>query len=373
MDSYDVIIIGAGLAGLTAGIHLSKLGLQVMVVEKHSFPRHKVCGEYISNEVLPYMRWLDADPSQLRPAKISKLIFSTKTGKSFCSDLPQGGFGISRFKLDHFLYEKAISNGCMFSFSTVNEVNFQNDQFKVVTNNEQTFTSKVVLGAFGKRSNIDKSLNRSFVVKKSNWLAVKAHYSLDYPIDTVGLYNFDGGYCGVSNVEDNKVNVCYLTDYSSFSQYKSPQMFQENVMSRNPQLKQIFGNSSLLFERPLTISQISFDRKHPVEDHILMIGDSAGLIHPLCGNGMAMAIHGAKIASELVLRFVNNDVSRFQLEETYTRSWKKQFGNRLSAGRMLASGMQNSALTQTMMAGLKLFPSLLPPIVKLTHGKPINC
>ena len=49
----DVIIIGGGLAGLTSALHLSKKGFKVTLIEKHDYPRHKVCGEYLSNEVVP--------------------------------------------------------------------------------------------------------------------------------------------------------------------------------------------------------------------------------------------------------------------------------------------------------------------------------
>ena len=77
----NVIIIGGGLAGLTSAIHLSKLGHQVTLIDKNDFPKHKVCGEYISNEVLPYLDWLDVNPEKLHPTHISKIIFSSGNGK----------------------------------------------------------------------------------------------------------------------------------------------------------------------------------------------------------------------------------------------------------------------------------------------------
>ena len=94
-----IIIVGGGLAGLTAAIHLSKIGLAVILVEKNEFPKHKVCGEYISNEVLPYLNWLDVGISKLNPTVIEKLQFSTSNGTSISCDLPLGGFGISRYAL----------------------------------------------------------------------------------------------------------------------------------------------------------------------------------------------------------------------------------------------------------------------------------
>ena len=83
--------------------------------------------------------------------------------------------------------------------------------------------------------------------------------------------------------------------------YKNINAYQEEVVYKNKELKTFFKNSTLAFQAPLTISQISFDKKEPVCDHIFMIGDSAGLIHPLCGNGMAMAIHSAKIIASLLV------------------------------------------------------------------------
>ena len=316
----DVVIIGGGLAGLTGAIHLSKKGLKVTLIEKSDYPRHKVCGEYISNEILPYLIWLGADVSQLSPTNITQFEFTTLNGKMAKTELPLGGFGISRYTLDHFLYQKALENGCTIIKETVSNVSFSTDLFTITTP-EQTLSAKIVLGAFGKRSNIDQVLSRDFITKKSPWLAVKAHYSGEFPDDVVALHNFNGGYCGVSKVENNIINVCYLADYATFKKYKNIDEYQQNVLYKNIHLKNVFENYQPVFEKPLTISQISFDKKQPVENHILMIGDTAGLIHPMCGNGMAMAIHSAKIASELVLDYHSGKIkSREILKKNMPRN-----------------------------------------------------
>tara|TARA_R110000868_G_scaffold15443_10_gene70442 strand:- start:4173 stop:4553 length:381 start_codon:yes stop_codon:yes gene_type:complete len=119
-----VIIVGGGLAGLTSAIHLSKIGVEVILVEKNEYPKHKVCGEYISNEVLPYLKWLDISISELNPTAIKKLQFSTSNGTMISCDLPLGGFGISRFALDEFLYKKAVSNGCVVIQDSVQDITF---------------------------------------------------------------------------------------------------------------------------------------------------------------------------------------------------------------------------------------------------------
>jgi len=371
-NQKEVLILGGGLAGLTAAIHLSKLGLQVTVIEKNGYPKHKVCGEYISNEVLPYFEWLGIDILKINPTSITKLQFSTQNGTTITTELPLGGFGISRYALDFYLYNKAIANGCIFLQETVENVIFDNDEFTITTSIGTILKSKIVIGAFGKRSAIDVKLNRNFILKKSHWLAVKAHYTGEFPNDLVGLHNFNGGYCGVSKVENNAINICYITNYETYKLYKNNEEFQKLVLSENRHLKILFEKSTLIFEKPLTIGQISFDKKEAVENHILMVGDTAGLIHPLCGNGMAMAIHSAKIASELVINYYDSKIpSRVSLEKQYVKLWKFHFAKRLRTGRLIANLLQESPIASILMRILVQFPFLLPIIIKKTHGKPI--
>jgi len=372
MKTDTVTIIGGGLAGLTAAIHLSKIGMQVTVVEKNFYPKHKVCGEYVSNEVLPYFNWLEINISELKPTDITKIIFSTSSGKIVRGNLPLGGFGISRYALDSFLYEKAKNNGCVFIHETVEDVAFADDKFIVSTSDNQKLQSDFVIGAFGKRSNIDQKMHRDFIEIKSPWLAVKGHYEGEFPNDTVGLHNFEGGYCGVSKVENGQINICYLADYKTFKNYKNIDDYQKQVVSKNPNLKVIFDNSKSVFEKPLTISQISFEKKEAVENHILMVGDSVGMIHPLCGNGMAMAVHSAKIVSELLEKCHKGEIeSRSELERVYTEAWAFNFKSRLSAGRFIAKLLGRTKVSENIMRLLATFPSLLPKIINKTHGKPL--
>jgi flavin-dependent dehydrogenase len=367
----EILIIGGGLAGLTAAIDLLKRDFKVLVFEKNEYPKHKVCGEFISNEVMPYFKNLGLDIDSLQPTNINKTELSTHVGKTIESNLPLGGFGISRYILDNYLYKKVLELGGTINKDAVSKVEFSNDVFTISTLTNQIFTSKIVLGAFGKRSNLDIDLKRHFIQQKSPWLAVKAHYLGSFPNDLVGLHNFEGGYCGVSKVENDAINICYLVRYDSFKKHNNIADFQKNVMYKNKNLKKIFKESKLLFEKPLTISQVSFEDKPKIENHILMMGDSAGLIHPLCGNGMAMAIHSAKIASNLVDGFLKNKISRAELESDYVTIWNKTFKKRLQFGKFLSKVLLNTYLSKMTMQILIHFPFLLPIIIKKTHGKPI--
>ena len=368
----EVIIIGGGLAGLTSAIHLSKLGFSVIVIEKNSYPKHKVCGEYISNEVLPYFDWLKINIEELKPTRIKNLQFSSESGRTIETKLPLGGFGISRYTLDFTLYKKALSQNCEIIEDQVNEVIFKDDFFEVHLGSGKILTSKVVLGGFGKRSNLDVKMKRNFIEKKSPWLGVKSHYQGEFDETVVGLHNFKGGYCGVSKVENNLLNICYLTNFKSFKKYKNIEEFQEKVVSQNPHLKYILQNSTSVFEKPLTISQICFEKKKNIENHILMMGDTAGLIHPLCGNGMAMAIHSAKLASEQAVEFLTGKISRPEMENNYSSNWNKNFKKRLWYGRILGSILEHSKLSETLTTLITYVPFLLPIIIKKTHGKEIT-
>ena len=371
LDS-EIVIIGGGLAGLTSAIHLTKMGRKVVVVEKNSYPKHKVCGEYISNEILPYFDWLGIDIEALQPTKITQLQFSSESGRSISAKLPLGGFGVSRYTLDHALYLKALSQNCEILEDQVNEVIFIEDFFEVHLLSGKILTAKVVLGGFGKRSNIDVKLNRSFLQKKSPWLAVKSHYKGNFSADVVGLHNFKGGYCGVSKIENNLINICYIVNFKSFKKYKNIAEFQQKIVCQNPHLKNILEKSTPVFEKPLSISQICFDKKENVENHILMMGDTAGLIHPLCGNGMAMAVHSAKIASEETLKFLKGKTSRDEMEKNYAANWNKNFKKRLKYGRILGSILEHSKLSEILTNLLTIFPFVLPVIIRKTHGKEIN-
>ncbi|WP_345740261.1 NAD(P)/FAD-dependent oxidoreductase [Olleya namhaensis] len=368
-SNFDVIIIGGGLAGLSSAIHLSKNKHSVLVIEKNEYPKHKVCGEYISNEVLPYLNFLGVDVFKLGAKRIDKFELSTPKNKLVKANLPLGGFGISRYCLDNQLAKVALANQATITQDTVENVTFANDVFSVETKSNK-YTSKIVIGAYGKRANLDVKLNRNFIKNKSPFLAVKTHLKGDFPENLVALHNFEGGYCGISKVEDDSINVCYITNFEAFKKYKDIDEFQRKVLYKNTALKSVFENTTSVFETPLTISQISFETKNPIENHMLMCGDTAGMIHPLCGNGMSMAIRSAQMASLLIIQFFNGAIKdREGLEKQYLREWNTEFKSRLTTGQIVAKLFSYNKLAEVLIRMVKTIPSILPQIIKRTHGK----
>ncbi|KPM33393.1 FAD dependent oxidoreductase [Croceitalea dokdonensis DOKDO 023] len=370
---FDVCIIGGGLAGLSASLHLNKLGFSVVVVEKNSYPNHKVCGEYVSNEILPYLQWLGVDLDELPIAKIHNLKLSTKTGKYLETKLPLGGFGISRYAFDLMLYQKAKEQGVHFIRAVVTRVDFNQDQFGILMGQKGSIQAKHTIGAYGKRSNLDKWLGRSFIQQKSPWLGVKCHYQYPgFPEDLVALHHFDGGYGGLSKTEMGTVNFCYLATFKSFKKYRSIADYNAHVVGKNPFLGEFLSEAKPVFDAPLTISQISFQKKNAVENHMLMCGDSAGLIHPLCGNGMAMAIHSAKIASECILEHLQTHAAeRRRLEATYQERWRDAFSGRLWMGRNLQRLLMHGGASDLLIGSVAKSEKILQSMIQTTHGKPI--
>lgn len=362
-------IVGGGLAGLISSILLNRNGFSVTLFEKKTYPFHRVCGEYISNETVPFLKREGLYPASFEPPIIKKFILTSIGGSAVHLPLDMGGFGISRYAFDHFLAAIAKKEGVEVKEHTpVTNVSFEESSFSVEAGNE-TFEFPIVIGAHGKRSKLDKTLNRDFMEQRSPFVGVKYHVKADFPADAVALHNFPHGYCGISQVEGEKYNMCYLTRRENLKKYKDIKGMEEAVMYQNPHLKSLFEDSEFLFDQPEVINEISFAPKKLIEDHILMAGDSAGLITPLCGNGMAMAIHGAKLLSASIVNNWNGSLDRFGLEYEYVHEWNALFKKRLWVGRK-TQNLFGTPLTSSFAVGLgKYARPLTNKLIRMTHGK----
>ncbi len=379
----DVIIIGGGLAGLVSALELARSGFTVTLVERKTYPFHKVCGEYVSNEVRAYVESLGVDLSKLGAANIRRFQVSAPSGRLLESPLDLGGFGISRYTLDYELYRLAEAAGATFLLGKqVDDVTFSNNQFTVTISDGQALTSRLVIGAFGKRSKLDKTLDRSFLhpsasTYQSSYIGVKYHVMIgpslrDFPQDVIALHNFADGYCGMSAIENDQYCVCYLTTRNNLRQFGNIPDMERAILYRNPHLKAVFEQADFLFDKPEVINEISFVPKQAVENRVLMAGDSAGLITPLCGNGMAMAIHGAKLVSELSDKFLRGRLTRAQLEQSYQHDWTRRFARRLWVGRTVQKLFGHPWLTEAGVWAFGTFSPALRSVMRQTHGEVVK-
>ncbi len=380
----DVIIIGGGLAGLISAIELARSGYLVTLIDRKMYPYHRVCGEYISNEVRPYLTRLGLDLQQLGAADIRQFAFTSPAGRELTAPLDLGGFGISRYRLDYALYELGMQAGVSFVTGKAAEsVRAEGigpdglpELFTVSAQDGQQWQSRVVIGAFGKRSRLDKSLNRAFMQQPSPYVGVKYHVRFADPAayarDRITLHNFQEGYCGMSAIEDDRFCLCYLTTRDNVRRHGSIAAMEEAVLYRNPHLKRIFTQAEHLYDKPEVINEVSFAPKQAVEAHLFMAGDSAGMITPLCGNGMAMAIHGARIASLVISQLLAGTISRAEAERLYTSQWNALFRQRLWVGRQVQRLFGDAWLSELALSFFKTLPPALHTVMRLTHGQEIR-
>jgi len=373
-SGWEVAIIGGGLAGLSLSILLAKKGYRVILFEKEKYPFHRVCGEYISLESWNFLLNLGLDLDSFDLPIIKKLMVSSPSGNLIKANLDFGGFGISRYFIDYELKKIAVKNGvCLMEGTKVNEVIFKDELFTISYNGGKV-ECLITSGSFGKRSNLDVKWSRNFLKKRlgklNNYIGVKYHIRASFPKDTIALHNFKNGYCGISAIEGGAYCLCYLTTAQNLIENNnSITKMEERILFRNPFLKEIFSHSEFLFTQPVTISQISFDKKTQVENHVLMTGDSAGMITPLCGNGMSMALHSSKIAFEAINLFLSGNISRAEMEEKYRHQWKSHFIGRLRSGRMIQHLFGKEDLTNFFIKAIGHFPPVLNRLIKATHGK----
>lgn len=377
--TYDVAIAGGGLAGLALSIQLAEQGWQVALFEKEVYPFHRVCGEYISLESWDFLCRLSVPLPQWNLPIIKRLQVSAPNGTLLEANLPLGGFGVSRYKLDAALAKIAIAKGVhLFEATKVEDIEQQQNGFNIRYGNKHTtntIDAKVCCGTWGKRSNMDIKWNRAFISDKdtriSNWVGIKYHVRTAWPADLIALHNFKDGYCGISKIEDDQYCLCYLTRAANLKSFgHSVAQMEAAILSRNPVLQRLLNKSEKEAGFPLAISQVSFQPKEQVENGVLLIGDASGMIAPLCGNGMSMALHGSKIAAAETDKFLKGLQNRRQMEEHYVNIWKKQFSRRLQAGRILHRFFGSEQRSNLLISTMRRLPFLTKAVIRQTHGTP---
>ncbi len=372
---YDVIVIGGGVGGSAAAISIAQQGAKVLLVEAGRSPRHKMCGEFLSPETIPIFRRLGVwqEITALVPASMRAVRLTAMNGTLVESPLPPGAIGLSRYHLDHILLEGARRAGAeVWEGCAVSRVSGSlADGFQVQTANGEV-SARVVIGAWGKRSALDRAMARPFFRNSGSFLALKRHVRGIASNGLVELHGFDGGYCGVNSVEDGVVNICLLTGQRAWERSgKEVKAFWAMIQRENHYLAERLHGAEVASE-DIVISNISFASRAAVEQDILMVGDSAALISPLAGNGQAMALQAAECAGDLVGVYFTGVINAQDLTEGYARQWRGLFGERLRLGKLL----QPLFLNPTALAvGLRLgswFPALVQGVVAGTRQRQLT-
>lgn len=376
-QSADLAIIGGGLAGLSLAIQLAQAGFAVVLFEQKRYPFQRVCGEYIALESLPFLERLGLPlGSQIAAGqlpRIHQLLVSSPRGQSLRQPLQPGGFGISRYTLDSLMAQQAEAVGVkLLQGTAVRDVKLlPNDTFEVHTANSR-WQVRQVCGAYGKHASLDRQLRPQAMPVNTGvptWVGIKYHVQMRWQPEQIALHNFKGGYCGMSAIEAGKCCVCYLVSQQALEQVGGDiARLEAERLSQNPYLKSVFAHAQRLFERPQAIAQIHFQPRSLIENHVLLLGDAAGMIPPLCGNGMSMALRASAMLAPLLAAFLAGQLSRPALEASYTQQWQVAFGLRLRVGRLLQHSFGKSLPSELLVRGLQPLPWVKGQLVGLTHG-----
>ncbi|MCY7336265.1 MAG: NAD(P)/FAD-dependent oxidoreductase [Chamaesiphon sp.] len=359
---YDAVIIGAGLAGCSAAIQMAATGVRVLLLEQSRYPVHKLCGEFLSVEVTAAFERLGILESvqTAGASSIRRAYLTTKNGKSFHHPLPGTALGLSRYRLDAILFERSIQMGaeCRDGVTVKSVTGNLQTGFEVVTS-QGIFTSRTVLGAYGKKSALSSQL------KRSPFVAFKAHYTGVQVSDAIELHAFDGGYCGLSAIESGQVNLCWIG--------------HERILQGNRSLPPGLYTNPVLADRLSTmqrvpgslhgLSQISLAIKPKFQQDVCQIGDTAGMIMPLCGDGMAMALRSTELAIPLALAFLDGKLSAPEFKYCYAVAWNREFWRRLRVGKLMHDAFIHPSVADWGVDLCDRLPAIGAWIIQATRGR----
>lgn len=385
---FDAAVIGGGPAGCSAAITLAGRGLRVVLVEAKTYPHDKLCGEFLSPECAGLLAALGADQAveALDPAPITTACLTAPGGAAWETRLPGTAWGLTRRALDHALADQAVAEGAVLQTgTTVNGVRGSLETgFTLSTRHRNgragELAARAVIGAHGKRAALDAALKRAFLRRPQPFVALKAHFRGPPLPGRIELHGFPGGYCGLSEFEPGPhggprpANVCLLAYAEAFRRGAGAATGPERVpaflrwmRAHNPRLEAWLAQAEPVTGRWLSIAQVPFAGKQPVEAGVLMAGDAAGLITPLAGDGIAMALRGGLLAAEHLAPYLGGAVSAEAARRDYAAAWRRVFGPRLRLARALQFFMLRPAWLGWGLRLLKAMPALGHYVVAQTR------
>jgi len=326
----DVAIIGAGPGGATLAALLATRGVDVALIDRDTFPRDKLCGEFLSYDALPILERLGVDLELAPYIHRCRVVARRRT---YAFDFPHPARGTSRLFLDALLFRAAVARGAKsFEATTVNSLD--------------EIDAKIVVGAWGRWGRFDTQLHRGFVRDRSHRnFGFKRHYRGEPNSGTIELYSFDRGYLGVNDVEDGVTNICGLVHASRLAGHKGRwDSFVDTIRSEEPPLEALYSRYAPAQETFVSSEPVIFRARSPVEGGVFMIGDASGVIDPLTGNGMAMAIQSALLLAPFILRLLANPFDRDAVEREYRARHAAMFRPRIAWSRRVASLLSRPAL-----------------------------
>jgi flavin-dependent dehydrogenase len=366
---YDLIVIGAGPAGASAAINAAQNDARVLLLDRGRFPRHKVCGEFVSAESLALLSNLLA-PEHKRSLDDAIRIPRTRIfldGRTVQTDISPPAASFARFDLDIALWQSAENLGVdMRSRVTVNKLDQRTDELFVVNTSAGEFKSKALVNATGRWSNLTAKPpeNGSARVK---WLGLKGHFSEHSPENSVDLYFFEGGYCGVQPVDlanpttrGARVNACAMIRADVASSLPE-------VLEKHPALHRRSRNWRQLSD-PVSTSPLIFSKPQPVRNAVLMAGDAAAFVDPFVGDGISLALRSGGLAAECLRPYFRGSSRLQDVTQKYQQAYEQKFSAIFSASSRIRQMLAfPKILRAPLLFMLEKNPSLRQYLVKKTR------
>ncbi len=366
---FDVVVIGGGLAGSAAGIHLASHGYSIAIVEREAKAHHKVCGEFLSPETLPYLQELGIDLDLLQASSLNFFSLHSslfKTRVSFKSP----SRGLSRYALDEACLAKAGKAGCVILRGEQAE-SYEKDssQTFVLNTSRGILKSKTLFLATGKHELRKMNVRQG---AENSAIAFKMHYhltdeSLKKMKEEVALFFFRGGYGGFSEIENHVFNFCFIINKNRFRDLGNSYLsVLSSFKKENPDLGEILTQATPLWHKPMAISGVPYgylfqQKASHKENGIYLLGDQFAVIPSLTGSGMAIALFTARLA----FTYYHHRGSRGVV--SYTEKCFKTIQSRMHLAYPFHRFTRSPLLADSAVGVLKLFPFLSDYLLQKTR------
>jgi flavin-dependent dehydrogenase len=339
----DVVVIGGGPAGSAAAIRLAAIGMRVTLYEKARFPRPKLCGGFISPDALPELQELGVWDAvrQAGGCVVHRAVVQSGQGTSAEVRLPAPAYSLSREKLDALLLDRARASGVAV-FEGV-------DGFAAREPSGWT----VVASGRGPTFDPKDSTLAARALLINPYFGIQAFFDDAIGIgDQVELDILSDHYVGLVRQDRDRVNVCALVS-QKFLREHGPSLDNalRDLMKVHPPLR-----SHLRAARRVAAWQsagpVLIGRRRLIRGRTFYVGDAACVVDPFAGEGIAMALHGARILSEAFRE-------GGPVAETYARQWEKTLGSLLRMQRLARVTLEAAPFQNAVLRGFKALPSTL--------------
>jgi flavin-dependent dehydrogenase len=318
-----ITVIGGGLAGLSLGILLRRENIPVTLYEAGHYPRHRVCGEFLSGRGRRIFSELLDKPAL--DAKTAAFFLRGRAGSRLI--LPEPALCLSRYEMDSALAEK---------FQSLSGVLHQNQR--------HTSTAEGTIHATGRRR-ADSTHSRGHLI------GLKAHATDANLSADLELHFAPNRYVGICRLPENRVNVCGLF-YFNEPLHDINSQWQSILSEKIPAL----ASATFLNETFCAVAGITLD-PHP-DPTEFSIGDAAAMIPPLTGNGMSMAFESAALALPPLKKFSADSISWAKAIREFSSSWRRQFSRRLRWANFTQRLVFSGRTQPVLFAMARMFPAL---------------